>query len=92
MSRARAEGGVAEWTHAGGAVNTRPTFTCCHCNNVTIVRTGARAEDCGGFCLRCMRPTCTACADKGCTPFEKQLETIEARGRLLGSVAGDVGR
>jgi hypothetical protein len=30
-----------------------------------------------------MKPTCAACADKGCTPFEKELERMEARGRFL---------
>ena len=84
--RARADGGTAEWTHAGGAVMTRPTFTCCHCNRVTIVPIAARAEDCGGFCRLCMAPTCTGCADKGCTPFERELERSEAAGRLMASM------
>lgn len=83
MQRARAEQGVAEWTHASGQTLTRPTFTCCHCGDVTIVPLKARAEDCGGFCRMCMLPTCATCADKGCTPFERKLEQQEARGRLF---------
>lgn len=79
----RREYGTAEWTHADGRTRTCKTITCCHCNNVTIIQQGAKAEDCGGFCLRCMQPTCKGCADKGCTPFERELERQEARGRLL---------
>ncbi|HEU4727692.1 MAG TPA: hypothetical protein VFT22_07380 [Kofleriaceae bacterium] len=86
MRSARREQGVAEWTHAGGQQLARPTFTCCHCGNVTIVPERARAEDCGGFCRQCMKPTCTSCADKGCTPFEREIERQEARGRLLAAM------
>lgn len=82
----RREQGVAEWTTSSGKTTTLATTTCCHCNAVTIIQKGARAEDCGGFCLRCMRPTCKACADKGCVPFERELERQEARGRLLASM------
>lgn len=86
MTSARREQGVAEWTHAGGQTLTLATFTCCHCNDVTVVARGAKPDDCGGFCLRCMRPTCRACADKGCTPFERELERQEARGRLFAAM------
>lgn len=86
MTRARREQGVAEWTHADGKRVTCQTVTCCHCNNVTIIPARAQPEDCGGFCLRCMLPTCKACADKGCTPFERELERVESRGRLLAAV------
>lgn len=82
----RREQGVAEWTFARGATLTRPTITCCHCNAVTIIPIKARAEDCGGFCLRCMLPTCAACASKGCTPFERELERQEAVGHSLRSM------
>ena len=64
----RREQGVAEWTSISGRTTTLATITCCHCNGVTIITQGAKAEDCGGFCLRCMQPTCKTCADKGCTP------------------------
>lgn len=82
----RREGGVAEWTYATGRVLTRPTLSCCHCNRVVIIEQGARAEDCGGFCRCCMKPTCSTCADKGCTPFERRLEQYEARYRMLRSM------
>ncbi|HET9893227.1 MAG TPA: hypothetical protein VFQ42_22305 [Mycobacterium sp.] len=84
--RARADGGTAEWTMPGQQPLTRPTFTCCHCNAVTIVPERARAEDCGGFCRLCMAPTCTTCADGACTPFERELEKAEARAELLASM------
>jgi len=86
MPAARREQGVAEWTHAGGATNTLATFTCCHCNNVTIVPPRAAADDLGGFCRQCMKQTCKACASGACVPFERKLEQIEARGRLLASM------
>lgn len=85
MSRARREQGVAEWT-GPCATLTRPTFTCCHCNNVTIVPRDARAEDCGGFCRLCMKPTCTSCAAGPCTPFERKLEEIERAARLMAAM------
>lgn len=83
------EGGVAEWTHVSGATLTRPTFTCCHCNKVTIVPLKATPSECGGFCRLCMKATCSTCADGLCAPFERRLEAMEARGRLLASVARD---
>jgi hypothetical protein len=86
VSRARREQGVAEWTSAGGDMLTRPTFTCCHCNGVTIVPLAARAEDCGGFCRLCMKPTCAACADKGCMPFERRLAAAEAGRQLFAAL------
>jgi hypothetical protein len=37
-----------------------------------------------GGCRMCMGMLCGPCADAGtCTPFEKKLEAIEARARLL---------
>lgn len=82
----RREQGAAEWTYPDRRTVTRPTLTCCHCNAVTIIDQGARAEDCGGFCLRCMQPTCRNCANKGCRPFERELQRQEARGRLLAAM------
>lgn len=76
-------GGYAILTSPGG-VREWDTFTCCHCNCVVTIPNRAKAEDCGGFCRRCMKATCGPCADKGtCTPFEKQLEAAERRDRLL---------
>lgn len=63
------------------------TITCCHCNAVVHLW-GRPADECGGFCGRCMKATCQACADKGCRPFEQALERMEARGRLLAAITG----
>lgn len=82
----RREGGAIEWTYPAGRTFTRPTLTCAHCNRITIIEQGTRADDCGGFCMCCMKPTCTQCAGKPCTPFERKLEEYEARGRLLRSM------
>lgn len=89
MARARAEQGVAEWTLPGGRTMTRATTTCCHCNGITVIAQGATPDECGGFCMLCHRPTCRTCAGKECRPFERQLEAIERRGRLLAAVETD---
>lgn len=84
--RARREQGVLIVTPAEGAVREQSTFTCCHCNCVTLVEARAAADDCGGFCRLCMRPTCKGCASGPCVPFERRLERVEARARLLASI------
>jgi hypothetical protein len=33
-----------------------------------------------------MKPTCSACADKGCKPFEREIERQEQRARFLASL------
>lgn len=63
------------------------TFTCGHCNKIVIVPHKAKASDCGGFCLCCMTTICSNCEKQGsCTPFEKKLEKMEARDRMLRSI------
>lgn len=77
------------------------TITCNHCQKLVFMKPGhtrqafdagdktnpSTAHDPGGFCRQCMQPVCGACADLGtCTPFEKKLEAMEARGRLLASI------
>lgn len=56
------------------------TITCCHCNCVVLL--DGKQEV--GFCLRCMKPECgkTECGNV-CRPFEKWLEKMEAKDRLL---------
>ena len=67
------------------------TFTCAHCNRITLVPPRPHPMP-GGFCRMCMKPVCELCADGGCTPFEKQLEAMEkkdeARRRLMLAVTG----
>ena len=64
------------------------TFTCKHCCHVVHVKVRQRPEDLGGLCKQCMGLICSECVDKGCTPFEKQLELVEARDRALRSYGG----
>lgn len=86
------EGGVQETTPSGSSrVQSQKTYTCCHCNRVVIVPFNCRPDEMGSFCMRCHKPTCNQpkCnAVNGCTPFERRLEEMEARGRLLRALAG----
>ena len=68
------------------------TFTCHHCNAV-VVCDAPPAPPKGGFCLQCMSKICDKCearpwaAENGkCVPFEKRLEQIEQRGRMLAAI------
>jgi len=76
-------------------------LTCHHCQRQIFVkpRTGATVylrynrrthmwrEDAGSFCRQCMEPVCLSCHVLGtCTPWEQQLDRMEARDRLRRSV------
>lgn len=61
------------------------TFTCVHCNTIVPVQP-APAPMPGGFCGMCRSFVCDSCADKECTPFEKQLEAWEAKDRARRSM------
>ena len=62
------------------------TFTCVHCNNVVFIKKNASLAEMGGVCRLCMDHVCPACDAKGtCDPFEKKLERMEARDRLIRS-------
>lgn len=73
--------GYAIWT--GGDFSgpaEADTFTCSHCQRVVFIKPRAPASESGGWCGRCDALICGRCADKGvCTPWEKQLERIEAK-------------
>ena len=74
---------------AGRTVAEWDTFTCGHCNRIVRVRPRATPEQLGGVCRMCMKHTCPGCDARGvCTPFEKRLEAIEARARLLRAAEG----
>lgn len=68
-----------------GTVNYEAdTATCRHCNYVWIVRsTKGTDADPGGWCGMCSALICKRCAGKGCTPFERRLDQMEARDRSL---------
>lgn len=65
------------------------TFTCGHCSQIVTVPNRAAADEVGGFCRVCMSMVCPGClATDRCDPYERKLERIEARERLLRSVLG----
>lgn len=67
-----------------GQIQEHDTFTCFHCNSIVVVKPLMKPEDLGGMCKVCMKLTCPACTSVGsCTPWEKQMEQIEARDRFL---------
>ena len=55
------------------------SFTCFHCQHVVMVPVKANPEDIGGFCKICTKLICKYCLRKGCTPWEKKMEKMEAR-------------
>lgn len=70
--------GYAIWTDPGAPTIEADTFTCIHCNSIVFVDAKTDPSNLGGFCLKCMKHICAACADKGaCAPWEKQLEEME---------------
>jgi hypothetical protein len=76
--------GYATIIEPGKATIEKDSFTCVHCNSVVFVSPMRDASEVGGFCMLCMKHICSACASTGaCDPFEKKLERMEARDRLL---------
>jgi hypothetical protein len=69
-----------------GQVAEGETLMCVHCQKHWRVRPGSGMQR--GWCGRCGGPTCgkKACETR-CTPFEKAIEMMEARGRLLEKAA-----
>jgi hypothetical protein len=66
------------------------TFTCSHCNRVIFIKPRMDAADMGGFCTLCTKHICKLCAGSGergddgkCIPFEKKMEAMERRDRLM---------
>lgn len=78
----RNPGGWLQTTSPDGVVE-HDTFTCAHCQRVTVVRHRARGEDMGGLCRLCYKLICPACVGHGCVPFEKNLDHYERTGRWL---------
>lgn len=61
-------------------------MVCAHCQAIVVVKPYCDPADAGGFCRVEMKFICGPCADKGrCTPWEKTMERIEAKGRFLRS-------
>lgn len=61
-------------------VTAHDSFTCNHCQGIVAVPHRGRPEDIGGLCKLCMKLVCPRCNALGkCTPWEKQMQIIEAR-------------
>lgn len=80
----------------------RDTVVCGHCNQIVFIKPGTAAttylvpqrvgppkEEPGASCRQCMRPVCLRCHALGrCTPLERRIEQMEARGQFLRTVGG----
>lgn len=88
MMRTPHKAGYGVLTSPHAPTRELDTCTCKHCNRVFVVRSSAPAipAEVGGWCGLCARMICGRCAGKPCVPFERQLEQMEARGRLLRQV------
>ena len=77
--------GHAQVTDQYGNSTVFETLTCAHCQKV--FRKPAAGEP-SGFCTLCFAPVCLDCGknEMKCDPFERKLERIEARARLLSSI------
>ena len=79
-------GGYAFSFDVIGVRQEADTFTCHHCNTIVVVKPKCDPCDLGGMCRICEKMICPSCVDIGkCDPFEKKLERIEARDRILRS-------
>jgi hypothetical protein len=84
----RRPGGYAQIVEPDRPTRECDTFTCAHCNRVTHVKPGVRAEDIGGLCKQCMGLVCPSCVGQPCVPFLKRLEQMEAKARFRFELAG----
>jgi hypothetical protein len=89
--------GYATWTMAEAPLVERDSISCGHCNRLVFVKPGTAftvylfpqligpdKEEMGAACRVCMRNICLTCHGVGtCTPLERRLEQIEARGRMF---------
>jgi len=76
--------GYAETFDAYGASKVVETLTCAHCGKIyKKPEPGAPI----GFCNLCFKATCLPCGQlTRCDPFEKKLERMEQREKLLKSL------
>lgn len=62
-----------------GFVKENDTFTCSHCQRITVLRPMCDPTEAGGLCKCCMGLICGPCVDRGgCDPIEKKLARAEA--------------
>ena len=79
--------GYGVWTSPEGVKET-DTLTCNHCNRIYDIPPFASPDQVGGFCGACFRPICPQCDQalqqtRICSPFEKHMDKLEQRDRLL---------
>lgn len=80
--------GFFEEHHADGSVRRGETYTCAHCNRPVEWKDNMGLLKPPPMCSREMKPICEPCAKTldrigKCIVFEKRLEAIERRDRLL---------
>ena len=74
-------------TEPGKKPIERDSITCGHCSFIDFVPPGKQPAD---HCKMCDRFVCVRCAALPyCRPFERRLEEMEAKGRLLQACIGD---
>lgn len=81
--------GYGVTTDPVAGITEEDTYTCGHCNAVVFVKAKCAALEAPCPCRMCMRFCCPGClARGGCDPFEKKMERLEARDRMLRAVCG----
>ncbi len=90
MLRKRRQGGyllVKNPDGEGGRDREADTFTCRHCNRVTLLPPGADPASIGRWCSTCDGLLCPKCsANLGCAHVEKRMALIESRARLVAAL------
>ena len=82
----RRPGGYTFLIDGNGKTHEGESFTCRHCQFITLVAARQRPEDLGGYCTLCNSLVCAKCAAKGqCDPFEEKQKRMEARADALRS-------
>lgn len=83
MSRNSARSYVETFDGEGNHV-VHEMLTCAHCQRI-YAKPGPKDDV--GFCHMCFAPVCLDCGKLDrCDPFERKLERMEQRSRLLKSV------
>lgn len=89
-------------TFTGDTIVERDTITCGHCQMLVFVKPRTAStiylipqfqapdkEEPGAMCRVCMRAVCLKCHDDGrCTPFERRIEEMEHKRRMIEQVIG----
>ncbi len=89
MIRKQRQGGYLLVRNADGEGRDREvdTFTCRHCNGVTMIPAGAAASSIGRWCSSCDGLLCPKCSSHlGCSHVEKRMALIESRARLVAAL------